>query len=240
MNPTSRALFDLMDRWVTAYEPTRIVRPCDRIRGTAFFPGGDGLWDPTGAFPRAPVFILGHNFDSVEAFKCSLKRGAEDVDGNATWSELLRWLDHAGVNRADCFFTNALMGIKVGESAGPLCAPPPYRQQCRSFLAEQLRLTQPSAIVTLGSEAPKVLKSLSPVLREAWRTPGKSFSLDAIDRRGAHVVRDVSIHGRTYGPEGIDFVVRCPVIVALTHPSYWAPRRADAEMLREALRHVVR
>jgi hypothetical protein len=229
-----------MDLCVKAYDPTRVVRPYDRIPGTAFFPGGDGLWDPKAEFPAAPVMFLGHNFDSEAAFKRSLERGAEDVYGNKTWTTLRRWIECAGLHPTECFFTNALMGLKVGASSGILSAARPYREQCQAFLAQQIRVVQPRAIVTLGSEAPKLLKLLSRELTAAWSAPGKSFSLRTIDHSQSHTVRDVSFQGRSCGQEPVDFVVRCPVVVAVTHPSYWASRRADAEILCRALATVAR
>jgi hypothetical protein len=62
-----------MNEIVTDYgELVRTGETVDRlIEGTAFFPGGTGLWrgDRYGGpipefFPERPVMFLGHNFDS--------------------------------------------------------------------------------------------------------------------------------------------------------------------------------
>ena len=64
-------LFERMESTVTAYGPGA-VKVHRRVDGTAFFPGGIGLWrglEPYGDalpnFPRRPIMILGHNFDKV-------------------------------------------------------------------------------------------------------------------------------------------------------------------------------
>jgi hypothetical protein len=54
------------------------------IGGTAFFPGGSGLWrgnEPFGQlpdlFPETAVMIVAHNFDSMRAHEKSRRQGGE-------------------------------------------------------------------------------------------------------------------------------------------------------------------
>jgi len=107
-------LFREMELTVTAYGPGA-VRVGRVINGTAFFPGGTGLWrgvQPRGEspsyFPASPVMVLGHNFDKVAGHEGSCKRGIELMNG-PTWHVLLRYLERAGVEPSDCFFTNVFV-----------------------------------------------------------------------------------------------------------------------------------
>ena len=128
------------------------------IQGTAFFPGGTGLWrgrDNGGAlpkyFPLTPVMFVGHNFDSERGYAESLTRGGE---GEGTfWTRFLGMLQAAKLSPEECFFTNALMGLKPGKAEGPMPSVPGYRNECQQFLQRQVEIVRPCAIVALGSYA---------------------------------------------------------------------------------------
>ena len=90
-------LLDAMQTLVTKYHPE--IRQTGStlaglIHGTAFFPGGSGLWRglenggplPT-QFPDEPVMFVGHNFDSCRAFKKAFAAGGEA--GSQFWKNLL-------------------------------------------------------------------------------------------------------------------------------------------------------
>src|SRR5690349_18686141 len=97
--------------------PIGVVPVPGRIAGTAFFPGGAGLWDAQVGkrlprFPLGGVMVLGHDFDSVRSFNKSYAAGTEVErlgDGRyrtgATWRNLLPVLKGAGIAFDDCFFT---------------------------------------------------------------------------------------------------------------------------------------
>jgi hypothetical protein len=54
------------------------------VRGTAFLPGGAGLWrgsEPFGGLPdhlpEKPVMFVAHNFDSIRAYDAAKLKGGE-------------------------------------------------------------------------------------------------------------------------------------------------------------------
>ena len=60
--------------------PAGVVAVPQPIPGTAFFPGGYGLWRPDASeplppFPKRGVMVLGHDFDSQSGYRESLARG---------------------------------------------------------------------------------------------------------------------------------------------------------------------
>jgi hypothetical protein len=146
---------------VTNYHPT--VRQTgftlsSLIPGTAFFPGGSGLWrglESRGPlpvlFPDAPVMFVGHNFDSIRAFDKSFENGGEA--GGEFWQRLLVILAGASLPPERCFFTNALMGLKPGSATGSMPSIDGYRDQCVQFLRKQIEIVRPSAVVALGVKA---------------------------------------------------------------------------------------
>jgi hypothetical protein len=112
-----------MDELVpAAIFPAQVLRvPAEKIAGTAFFPGGSGLYrkdrDPaTIRFSVGGVMILGHNFDSEFGFQESVRRGKEKLT-RGTWGPLLRLLKEAHVPVDRCFFTNAYMGLCEGDDS---------------------------------------------------------------------------------------------------------------------------
>ncbi len=220
--------------------PRGVVPVPEPIRGTAFFPGGYGIWNPSASwplpsFPIGGVMLLGHDFHSEAGYLASLKRGAESPK-QPTWRNLMQLLDEVGILPRNCFFTNAFMGLRAGRATTgsfPGAADPQFVAHCRRFLVRQLQVQRPSLVLTLGVNAPRVLAPLSPELAP-W-TDG--HGLKHLDRTGP-VRRDVTFPGVP------DFRT---AVVALTHPSlrtasvryrrYRDETGAQAEllMLRDAL-----
>ncbi len=155
-------LLDEMYRLVTDYPDGlhmtgRTV--ADLIAGTACFPGGSGLWRGNGLggplpdnFPERPIMFVGHNFDSVAAYGRAVQQKGE-VD-STFWRNLKEFLGNAGpLDPSDCFFSNALMGLKPDKPDGKMPPCKAYRHQCQQFLVSQVRIVRPRAVVTLGGEA---------------------------------------------------------------------------------------
>jgi hypothetical protein len=134
-------LLDEMNRIVTYY-PAGVARTGttidELIAGTAVFPGGSGLWrgDIYGGdlplyFPENPTMFIGHNFDSVKAYSGALNRKGEVKSD--FWKMLKNFLREAdNLDPADCFFTNALMGLKPGGASGPMPCFPGYKEHVRN------------------------------------------------------------------------------------------------------------
>ncbi len=162
-------LLRVLDSTVTAYHPA--VQQTGRtlaelVDGTSFFPGGSGLWRgqanggplPT-FFPERPVMFIGHNFDSQRAFQRSLQRRGE-AQGQF-WKFLLAMLEAAQLVPEDCFFTNALMGLKPGRATGPMPRVPGYLDQCSMYLRKQTEIVQARCLVALGANAACFVRELA-------------------------------------------------------------------------------
>jgi len=139
--------------------PTR-----NAIAGTAFFPGGHGLWmeDGEAHMPVGGVMVLGHDFHSESEYSKSLQRGKENLKA-ATWRNLIHLLEAAGIAPRDCFFTNFYMGLREGlASTGvfPGATDPDFVNACQQFFLEQLRQQRPKVILVLGVHVPKQLAPL--------------------------------------------------------------------------------
>jgi len=160
-----------MQRLVRDYHPSvgkTGASLAELIGGTAFFPGGSGLWRGSKSFghlpdlfPEAPVMIIAHNFDSMRAYEKSVRRGGEAQ--SFFWRILLAYLSAAAIRPDRCFFTNALMGLKPGSAVGSMPAVPGYHDQCQVFLVRQIEIVNPSIIVTLGQKAHSRVTKLRPV-----------------------------------------------------------------------------
>jgi hypothetical protein len=191
--------------------PTGVVPVPEPIAGTAFFPGGYGLFDhfataPMPPFPFGGVMVLGHDFHSVRQYELSRQRGFERPT-QPTWRHLLALLADAGIPPAGCFFTNVFMGLREGAATtGPFPGrhAPDFVAFCRRFLLRQLAVQRPRLILTLGIHAPHVLAPLSPELA-AWR-----------DRQGLKVLDTA---GPVQGPVRFAGLAGFhTTVVALTHP----------------------
>ena len=165
----AQQLLDAMKTLVTKYHST--VRQTgstlsDLIPGTAFFPGGSGLWrgpvarGPMPAlFPDSPVMFVGHNFDSIRAFDKAFLNGGE-ANGEF-WRRLSAILAGAALAPEGCFFTNVLMGLKPGSATGSMPSVDGYREQCALFLQKQIEIVRPSAVVALGIRAESYVSKLN-------------------------------------------------------------------------------
>lgn len=153
----------LLDLWeevatVVPY-PDGVVEVPKPIEGTAFFPGGLGLWIDKGVqpppMPTGKIMVLGQDFDTFASYVKAYTRGTEVAKGNATWRNLTRILENAHIPLTDCFFTNVWMGLrKDGKSTGPFPGKHDERfaQRCADFFKRQLEVQDPRLILVLGKE----------------------------------------------------------------------------------------
>ena len=183
------------------------------------------------------VMVLGHNFDSEEGYRESFVNQGEDLNCQ-TWRYLLELLHCAGIQPKDCFFTNAYMGLIVGDSNTgkfPGADDLGFVQRCQSFLAEQITVQKPRVILALGIHVPKFIAPLSPHLA-AWK---RCKTFKQLDASGFPLINSVHFNGSSEQPVAV---------VALTHPClrkvnvrlrrYRGLTGEDAElaMLREAFK----
>jgi len=201
--------------------------------GTAFFPVGAGLWDPTQTLPDDAIMVVAHVFDAPSvAYVFAEGGGSERIAGNRTWRGLLALLERADVDPRRCFLTNAYMGVKVGLPCGPVGGGRAYRAACEAFLGEQVRVVRPRVVATLGLPAALALRAASVDLTRRWAGVARLADLDCEPAR--MLQRDVAFD---------DVVI--PHVVALGHTCSWTSRRsygdaigakADAALLRDAAR----
>jgi hypothetical protein len=87
------------------------------IPGTAFFPGGYGLWLEENVrvpFPTGQIMVVGQDFNSKKAYDAAWRRGTE-VKTSATWRTLQKVLVGSDIFPDQCFFTNLYMGLHKGK-----------------------------------------------------------------------------------------------------------------------------
>ena len=109
-----------------------------------------------------------------------------------------------------CFFTNAYVGLQLGNHAmGPFPGRqyPEFVDWCQKFLLEQIKLMQPRLILSLGAHVPSFLALLSPELRCVWSDVS---SLTVLDKQAAALVYPSNFAG----------LLHPAAVVALTHPAY--------------------
>ena len=135
-------LFTLLDQFGSY--PNGVMKIPGRFDGTAFFPGGWGLWNthPHELLPPVPIggsMVLGHNFDSEAGFQHAFSHAGENLK-SATWRNLLAFLKQVGISPEQCFFTNAYVGLRAGDHAmGAFSGArdPEFVRWCRNFLLKR-------------------------------------------------------------------------------------------------------
>lgn len=190
-----------------SYPPS--MAPIQGIPGKAFFPGGRGVWRAGDTdIAGKKYMVLGQDFDTLEAFERAKAAGSEDVQKNATWRNLLVFLDACGIAYDDCFFTNVIMGARrEGSNSGrsPAFKDKAFIEACREFFLMQVKAQKPVLILVLGKEPARFLSALSDHLKE-WKQE-QTFS--QMDSAKEQVKQDVVFeNGITSN------------LVVLTHPSF--------------------
>lgn len=189
--------------------PKGVVPTREAIAGTAFFPGGHGLWIEDGEprFPVGGIMVLGHDFHSEAEYSKSVKRGKENLKA-ATWRNLIHFLEAAGIAPRDCFYTNYYMGLREGLATTgvfPGSTDPDFGRACQQFFLEQLRQQRPKVILVLGVHVPRQLAPLAPAL-QLWST---ATTLKDFNAPGMAVVHNVRFTGHA---DAVN-------VVMLAHPS---------------------
>jgi hypothetical protein len=159
--------------------PAGVVPVAEHIGGTAAFPAGAGLYrvgydDPLPPFPVGGVMFVAHNVDAEEAFEERLARREPHGGSIRTmsyWRGMYALLDAACLDRSECFFTNAYVGLKRGgrpEGLLGLGRGDEFRQWCAGFLEEQVRIMRPRLVAVVGRPAWTFVARMAAEL-ETWR-----------------------------------------------------------------------
>jgi len=192
--------------------PDGVVELVAPLRGTSFFPGGDGLWKEGGSpeFPQGKIMVLGHDWGTVDYLNSECKHN-ENLDG-PTWRNLRKaLLEPCGIALTDCFFTNVYMGARAsGKMTGtfPGAKDENFVKWCLDFLDFQIATQRPRLILTLGINVPPLLARLSDDLAE-WRSVKSFKDLDALNEKGP-LRKNISFPNH-----------KVAAVAALTHPSLW-------------------
>ncbi len=199
------------------YELANMVEVTSKmnVSGKAFFPVGRGLWkEEDEKLLGKTVMILGQDFDNEDNIKPVLERGGEDVKINSTWRNLRAVLKKVEIPLDQCFFTNAVMGVRkenfknTGPSSG--FKNKDFLTGCRKFFIEQIKAQRPSLILVLGWYPVVFLNdiSISTALSQKWST-SKSITQVLADE-DLSVVQNVQFEG---------IANFSTTIVVLFHPS---------------------
>ncbi len=196
------------------------------MTGTAFFPGGDGLWKSdrrvAPALPAGGVLFLGSDFGDVYSYQHKFR---DDESDGATWRGLRKLLHLAEIRYEQIFCTNAWPCLRAGASAikggVPASRDREFTQRCEVFFSATLDLMRPRLVVPLGLKPTAFLSFLGPGGPWPW---GRANSWQIID--------ETPIWRRE------DFTV-----VPIVHPSMPNRRHrkhantidAEAELIRSAL-----
>jgi hypothetical protein len=179
-NKAIAALEALWTEMVGPYPPGVLPVP-EPIGGTAFFPGGLGLWleqiDDLQPFPK-DFMVVGQDFNTFATYERARTDGSE-ADGSSTWRNIRKIFPMLDVQLRDCFFTNVYMGLRaVGPETGrfPGANDRRYADRCVTFFRRQIEVARPKIILTLGLEP---LRFLGHGVF-GFRPPGRMLRCDQI------------------------------------------------------------
>jgi uracil-DNA glycosylase len=191
--------------------PDSLKKVCCEIKGIGFFPGARGLWQMEDhSLEGKSIMILGHDFGAEKDYQLSVKRGCENLQG-LTWKNLVEMLNQYDVNPEDCFFTNAIMGVRTNSSAigeSPAFDHPEFLKDCKNFFIEQIKSQKPTLIIALGQHIWKYLAEFSETLNALSYI--KTFS--ELDNKELSFVKQVKFNTIPNFTTNIAFI---------THPTYW-------------------
>jgi uracil-DNA glycosylase len=158
----AKGLWAEVDSAVSPYPPGVVPVP-QAIPGTAFFPGGLGLWLESEQSPQSAaqgrILVVGQDFNTVAAYNRVFEVGTE-IKTSRTWRNLRSILFEAQLPLKSCVFTNFYMGLREnGPETGifPGAKDSEFSDRCRKFFDHQVVIWQPRLIVTLGLPALRAL-----------------------------------------------------------------------------------
>lgn len=206
---TTQLLFDKCAETVKAYPSDMCALSIGNpVAGRGFFPVATGSsQDGRTDIPLTPrkLMFVGQDWGAHDSFK-SLKENLDADMYSGTAARLASLLKEAGIPIEECFFTNALFGVREGKTntgRSPGWKDEAFVTASAEALKLQIKAIQPKAMICLGRDAPCLLALLIPE-RKAW-SPFITFK--AIDE-GNHGVLSLASNS---GP--MDAAI-------LTHPSY--------------------
>lgn len=181
-------LFNKLEEY--PYYPSTMSQIRGEIKGTSFFPGGKGIIDGNEKISTKKFMMLGQDWGTLKGYITDVENGQEPIMSNPTWRNLLNLLDECRIKSSDCFFTNAIMGVRQeGNVIGPS---PAFRdvvfiQNCRQLFLFQLEIQRPKYLFVLGHQVAKFLAGTSTQL-EAW---SKAKTYKAFDEQNEQIKKNI-------------------------------------------------
>ena len=165
-NELSEKMWHEYIRFEFTYPDNKILPISKKVDGTAFFPGGEGIWENSNE--EIDVLVLGQDFGTKAYYdKILADETVKDTDC-PTWINMLTLFNKVGIKTERCFFSNVFMGVRVEDNMiGPLIRKTPeyddYRTQSIDFLKKQIQIINPKVIIVLGKEPARMLMNALPL-----------------------------------------------------------------------------
>jgi uracil-DNA glycosylase family 4 len=163
------------------------IDPPVPIQGLGFFPATSGSFHSSvlNVPLNRRVMFVGQDFGcKAYVMRC---RKVPDADiKSGTGLVLHQLIQKTGIPIEDCFFTNALFGVRVGKTnigRSPGWNSQDFLKRCTDALRLQIDVVQPSAIICLGRAAPELLVR---IFDECQSWIGKTFK--EIDQSGQQLI----------------------------------------------------
>jgi uracil-DNA glycosylase family 4 len=162
----------------------RGINPPNPIEGRGFFPVASGSFDnPSLTEPlKRSVMFVGQDW-GCEADLESIKKDKDADIQSGTGRNLHRLIKESRLPINECFFTNALFGLRKGNNnlgQSPGWESKEFVNRCTEALRLQIKVIRPRAVICLGRQAPKILAQIFSEC-EPW-VNAKSFG--EIDQAG--------------------------------------------------------
>lgn len=225
----------LFEKALTVSYPETMIKAVGTIPGRGFFPVGMGSYNNEKRIAGKEVMILGQDFDCDANYQKTQAAGYEDTQKNATWRNLLSFLKEVDISPDNCFFTNAILGIRkgdIGTGKSPAFTDKDFIASCQKFFLYQLEVQKPQMIFALGKYVAEFLSDTSDDL-SCWRRIRNFQEVDANEQQviTANFKNGIKSH-----------------VILLTHPSYrpvnisrrrfketFSGHDAEVEMVRSAI-----
>ena len=209
----SDELFNLCLKTISSY-PEEIKPVKQRLKGSAFFPGGDGIYKEGNwnILEKYPILFVGQDYDNEFNFKTVLKLKTEsEIDNkNKTWLNLIKLFGEDTLGKS--FFTNAIMGLRKDESknTGKSVAFKKtniefLKKNCE-FFKQQLNILQPEIMICLGIQVPRFIGHCFPDQATYLMKISNYKELDQCNENGIHYIKHEQ---------------REIKVIFLTHPSFY-------------------
>ncbi|MFP5042913.1 uracil-DNA glycosylase family protein [Parasediminibacterium sp. JCM 36343] len=199
---------NLFDKLKDIKYPKTMIGIQGELSGRAFFPGGRGTFDNEETIADKKIMILGQDFDCEANYAKTLKIGHEDIVKSSTWRNLLSFLKDADIKHNQCFYTNAILGIRVGNKGtgkSPAFRDDGFIKECQKFFLYQVELQKPKTILVLGKHVAEFIAPISVDLG-CWK---RIENYNTLDQSGMQIVKNATFDN------GIK-----STLVLLTHPSF--------------------